>query len=643
MKRVTIAALLLLAGFLSAPSHAQDRRPIPYPVIPDSPFLKAVESGTRTVSGRPGPAYWTNSADYAIAAALDPETSTITGTETAVYHNNSPDPLYMVAVHLRQNLHAEGVVRNRPQKITGGVTLGEITFDGEPIPEVTDFRSVGYRVDGTVMTIRLPSPIAAGDSARFSFAWQYRVPEAGAPRNGTDGEVWFMAYWYPQFAVYDDINGWKADPYMGEGEFYMDHGRYDVRLTVPEGFLVAATGTLQNPGEVLSEQTIGRLEAARVNPEAVVRVVDEEERDPGVSTRRGVAGTLTWHFTAEKVRDFAWGTSARFLWDATVAEVGDRDGDGAADRSDIYAFWRPEAGTWQRSAEFGRFSIEFLSRTFFPYPYPHMTAVEGPMGGGMEYPMMTLIGRSGSDRGLFGVTLHEIAHMYFPMIVGQDEKENTWMDEGLTSFNTAEGSAEFWGDDPWIGERQGYYSIAGTGREVESRRHADRYPLRSSARGIAAYSKPAVSLHALRGLLGNDLFYRAYREYARRWSWRHPQPEDLFNTFEDVVGRDLDWFWTTMFYTTWTLDQSVSSVREDPEGVSIVIDDLGLSPFPAPVRVTYADGTTQETWVSVEPWMQGARTQTVHAPPGTVTRVEIDPDGFLPDVNRNNNVWRKPQ
>ena len=215
------------------------------------------------------------------------------------------------------------------------------------------------------------------------------------------------------------------------------------------------------------------------------------------------------------------------------------------------------------------------------------------------------------------------------------------MDEGLTSFNTAEGSAEFWGDDPWTPDRQSYYFIAGSGQEFESRRHADRYPLGTSARGIAAYNKPAVALHALRGLLGNDLFYRAYREYARRWTYQHPQPEDLFNTFEDVTGRDLDWFWTTMFYTTWTLDQGITDVVESGDGVEVTVTDFGLSPFAAPVRVTYDDGTAEEIWIAVEPWLDGERTQTLRAKAGAVSRVEIDPDRFLPDVNRGNNVWTK--
>ena len=447
-----------------------------------------------------------------------------------------------------------------------------------------------------------------------------------------------MAYWYPQVAVYDDVNGWKADPYMGEGEFYADFATYDVKLTVPEGFLVAATGVLLNDGDVLSEQTTARLAAARSNPEAIVRVVDEE--DLGHATADSKNDLLTWHFRADNVRDFAWGTSDRYLLDATVADVGDLQTDGAPDHAMIYSYWRP-GSAWERSAEFSKFTIEYLSRTFFPYPYPHMTAVEGPLGGGMEYPMMTLIGRARNDRGLFGVTFHEIAHMYFPMIVATDEKENTWMDEGLTSFNTAEGEAEFWNEDPWAGEQRGYLSIAGTGMEYESRRHADRYPVGTAARGIAAYTKPAIALHALRGLLGDEVFYRAFREYAQRWAFRHPQPEDLFNTFEDVVGEDLDWFWRTMFYETWTLDQAVASVVEESGGTRITIRDEGLSPFPVLLRVSYHDGTVEHMRLSVDAWMAGEREQIVIVPRKDVATVVIDPDRYLPDVKRDNNIWSR--
>jgi peptidase M1-like protein len=636
-----VVLLFAIAVATASVAGAQSIRPAPYPVIPDVRFQRAVEAGTRTADGTPGENYWMNTAEYTIEASLSPRTSMLRGRETAVYRNNSPDALSTVAVHLRQNIHAPGAMRNRPIDASGGVTLSRVAVDGQELLETARRNAPGYRVNGTILWIRLAEAILPGQTRSFEFGWSYRVPDVGAPRNGTDGNVFYQAYWYPQFAVYDDITGWKADQYMGNGEFYMDYATYDVTLTVPEGWLVTATGRLQNPDAVLSEQTLSRIETSRENPEYIVRVVDEEDRSAGKSTTESESGSLSWHFQAANVRDFAWGTSASFLWDMTLADVGDRDGDGASDTSEINSFWRPEAASWVRSAEFGKYAIEYLSETFFPYPYPHMTAVEGIIGGGMEYPMMTLIGSMRNDRGLFGVTVHEIAHMYFPMIVGQDEKEDTWMDEGLTSFNTSEASGPFWDDDSWDPRRQGYYRIAGTGDEIESRRHADQYPNGTSARGIAAYNKPAISLHALEGILGHDLFYQAYSEYARRWAFKHPKPYDLFNTFEDVTGQDLDWFWTTQFYTTWTLDQGVASVDASETGVTVTVDDIGLSPYPVLLQATYADGSTRDVVIPVDAWLAGARSQTATFDPGDVVRVEIDPGKFLPDVDRANNVWTK--
>ncbi|MFQ5570834.1 MAG: M1 family metallopeptidase [Rhodothermales bacterium] len=618
---------------------AQSRRPIPYPVIPTPQFQQALEKGTRSSNGMPGPAYWTNTADYTIHATLSPDAKILSGTETVRYHNNSPDALPFVLVHLRQNLHKENAMRNRVVPLTDGMHIAEVRADNHVLLERNSGRQVGYRIRGTVMQIVLPEPVPAGGTLDLAFTWSFEVPEAGAPRMGQDGEVFYLGYWYPQLAVYDDVTGWKADQYMANGEFYMGYGSYDVRITVPEGWVVGATGVLQNPDEVLSEQTRTRLaEAAQTHD--VVTIVGEDERRAGTSTAQSSTGALTWHFTAENVRDFAFGTSNLYAWDATTANVGDHDNDGVNDTSMIHAFYRPGTASWNRSAEFAQFSIEHLSSTVMPYPYPHMTTVEGIIGGGMEYPMITLIGGARNDRSLFGVTYHEISHMWFPMIVGQDEKQYTWMDEGLTSFNTNEGSSAFWQQNSWNPQWQGYYRLAGTGLEVEPMRHADDYPNGTPARGIAGYSKPAVTLHALRGMIGEERFRPAYKEYARRWAFKHPQPYDLFNTFEDLLNQDLDWFWTALFFETWTLDQAVAGVDQSGEQVVVTIEDRGLTPMPVSVRITYEDGRTAEKVVPVDVWLSGARETTVTFEPGAVAQVEIDPGQFFPDVDRENNVWR---
>ncbi len=632
--------LLAFTFFLliSATALAQTR-PVPYPVFPTPQFEQALAAGTRSADGTPGPNYWTNSARYNIVASLDPETATLIGSESITYFNNSPDDLTSLVIHLRQNLHKEGVVRNRPQKLTGGVEVSDLTIDGEPLGEAMRRNEPGYSIDGTLMYVNLPDTLKSGGTLDLSLNWLFKVPEAGAPRMGQDGEIFLVAYWYPQIAVYDDLYGWKADQYMGNGEFYMDFSDYDVSLTVPAGFVVGATGALQNADAVLSDSSLARLERAATSRETV-NIVTAQDRENGVLPTVASEEGVTWQFKAENVRDFAFGTSGAYLWDATIAEVGDTNGDALADTSMIHAFYRPDVSAWPRSAEFGQYAIEFMSEMFFPYPYPHMTAVEGVIGGGMEFPMMTHIGRSRSEQGLFGVTFHEIAHMWFPMIVAQDEKAYTWMDEGLTSFNTAEASGAFWNDSTrWNPDRQSYYRIAGTGFEVEPMRHGDQYPYGTAARGIASYNKPAVALHALRGLVGDQAFMHAYRTYANRWMWKHPTPYDLFNSFEDVLGQDLDWFWTTMFFETWTLDQSIKSVEQNSDGVFVTLEDKGLSPMPLPVRVTYEDGTVEEQVVPVEHWLEGAREITLAFNPGTVAKVEIDAGMFLPDVDRSNNVW----
>jgi hypothetical protein len=613
-------------------------RPLPHPVVVPPSFERAIAQGTRTANGAPGPNYWTNTADYALDAHLEPDSAMLYGSGSIRYQNNSPDSLAQLVLHLRQNLHTEDAVRNRYVPLTAGMQVANVVVAGDTLQEhpLLDLRTgtEGYVILGTRMLIVPAAPVLPGSSIELSMDWQFEVPEAGAPRMGQDGEVFYLGYWYPQLAVYDDVNGWTAELYQGDGEFYMGYGAYDVSITVPEGWLVGATGTLQNPESVLSAPVRQRL-AVATQPDTIVSIVGADERSAGSSTAASDDGTLTWRFRAENVRDFAFGTSAAYVWDAAMAQTGDAD-DGTAM---IHAFYRPDVTPWQRSAEYARFAVEHLSEMLMPYPYPHMTAVEGIIGGGMEYPMMTLIGSNYRPRGLFSVTYHEISHMWFPMIVGQNEKHYTWMDEGTTSFNTAEGASDFYNDDAWESSNQSYFRLAGTDDEMPSMRHADNYPFGTPARGIASYSKPALILHALRGIIGEERFFEAYRTYAERWAYKHPQPYDLFNTFEDVLSQDLDWFWTPTLYETWTLDHAVARVDSSVDSPRVTIADEGLVPMPVPLRVTYADGTTINRMVPVDVWLKGTRETTVNLEPGSVTGVVIDPKWYLPDVDRSDNRW----
>ena len=652
VRPLAAAALALVAACATTPRPAPDaaaaaapsaaERPRPYPVFESPAFRRAVERGTRTRTGRPGARYWTQRAEYALRAELDPATKRLTGQGTVRYHNRSPDTLAWLAVQLHQNLFAPGAARAEATPVTGGMELRSVTAQGATLAAGAASDSTpGYVVEGTVAWLRLPRKLAPGGTADLAFDWAFTVPPDGAPRMGTDGEIFYLAYWYPQMAVYDDVGGWQTDQYLGNAEFYMGYGNYDVSLTVPAGWLVAATGELRNADQVLAAGTRARLAEARRSG-SVVHVVGAAERGAGRATAGG--GKLTWRFTARDVRDFAFGTSDRYLWDATHALARDSAGKSAVDTVMIHSFYRPErtAWAWDQSARYGRHSIEFLSRYLWPYPYPQMTAVDGVVScSGMEYPMMTCIGGPRDTLRLYSVTVHEIAHMWFPMQVGSDERRYAWQDEGLTRFNQAQAMREFFGGYDLEGiARDQYLDLARAGGEVELMRHGDQYPHGTAAYGIASYAKMATNMAALRALVGDERFLRAYREYGRRWINKHPQPYDLWNTFEDVTGEDLDWFWRTWWYETWTLDQAVGAVSAGGDSVSIVVEDRGLAPMPARLTITREGGAVERVEVPVERWLAGARRHTVRV--GTspaIARVEIDAERHFPDADRANNVW----
>jgi hypothetical protein len=604
---------------------------------------RAVARGTRTHTGAPGPKYWQQWADYRLEAELSPISKRLTGKGRVTYYNRSPDTLRLVYVQLLHNIFAPNSRHNTdvPWAVEG-VDLNRVAAQGQELKPRDDEEGVGYKVDGTIMRIQLPRPLPPGGSAEFDFGWRLRIPPDGAPRGGQDGETYYINYWYPQMAVYDDVGGWQTDQYLGTAEFYMGYGNYDVALTVPAGWLVDATGRLQNPSEVLSDQTRARLDSASRSSE-VIHVVTDKDRQAGTSTTSGSNGKLTWRYRAENVRDVAWATSARYLWDATHAVVGDASGDGQPDTTTIYAFYRPEQrmSHWNQSARYSRHSIEFFSRFLSPYPYPHMTAVDGPTScGGMEYPMMTCIGGQWDTLSLYEVTTHEIGHMWVPMIVGSDEKRYAWMDEGLTQFNQSQAMADFFkGFDDEARNRKSYLDFAEMGGEVELMHHGDRYPSYPSY-GVASYYKPATVLVALRNVLGVEQFNRAFREYIRRWAYKHPSPYDFFNTFEHVTGQDLSWFWRTWFFETWKLDQAIDTVTYVGDSVDIVVANSGKAPMPVRLLLTRIDGQVERLALPVEGWLSGERRRSIRAArEPAVRRIEIDPDRDFPDIDRSNQVW----
>jgi hypothetical protein len=659
------AAPLLVAAVLGAAplvgAHAQTRasptadptagggtRPVPGPVYESAGFSRAVTRGTRTRSGVPGAGNWVQHPRYTIQATLDVPRNRIEGRETVVYGNRSPDSLLQIAVHLRQNVFAAASPRREAAPITGGVTLGRVLVDGRTVAPVAGGkqpRDPGqYAVDGTVMWISLRQPLLPGDSLRLEFAWSYTPPPAPADgRQGREDHLYFMGYWYPQIAVYDDVDGWVAEPYLLGAEFYMDPADYDVQLTVPRGWVIGATGTLQNAAAILSSAARDSLAAARGSGR-VVRMLT-----PGATAlrafARGATRTVTWHFTASGVRDFAWGTSDRYAWDVTRALAG-------VDTVDIHSFFRlsAPAAAWRiGGARYTRDAVQQLSTELWPYPYPQMTSMEGVLdGGGMEYPMMTLMQPWADTLSLAGDLMHETGHMWFPMQVGSNETRYPWMDEGFTQYNTAQAMRVLYGEprsaaggrpnDAEIGQRASYLRAARAGQEAPLMLHGDEYP--PGLYYVMQYNKTAQVLAALRAVLGPATFHQAFADYGRRWIGRHPEPWDFFNAIAAAAGRDLSWFWTTWFYQTWPLDQAIDAVTPAGDSVAITIADRGLAPMPVLLAVTRADGRVQQLELPVDVWLGGSRRASVRvAAAPRIVRVEIDPDGAFPDLDRTNQTW----
>jgi hypothetical protein len=571
---------------------------------------------------------------YRLTARLDPRSAQLAGEGTIRYHNRSPDTLRRVAVQLLQNLFTADAPKNENVPLTGGMRLERVTVDGRELARGGDG---GYDIQGTIGWIPLSRPLPPGDSVELGFLWGFRVPPASAPRMGQDGEVFFIAQWYPVMAVYDDANGWQTDPYLGNGEFYYEYGDYDVTLTLPSGWLVTATGELRNPREVLTDSALARLERTRTDT-GVVHIV---WRRDGERTRADADGLLEWRYVARNVRDFAWGTSNRWLWDATRAAVGDPNGDGRADTTMIHTLFRPGAASWELSARFARHAIQFLSRDIWPYPYPHMTAVETTVYG-MEYPMLTAISAVPDAQQLYTVIAHEIVHMWFPMQIGSDEKRYAWYDEGLASYYETRATRDQFGPaagDPAVEGFQNYLRAAGTNVEAPLMTHADKFPT-TAAYVIASYEKPVAIFRALRGVVGDSAFSLAITRHGMWWRNKHPTPYDLWNAFENASRRQLDWFWRTWFYETWTMDLALAGGRVVGDSLEIEIERRQPAPMPAILLVRREGGREDRVVAPAEVWLSGATRHTLRVPATPrVLSVELDPDKMFPDGMRGNDRW----
>ncbi|RUL88706.1 M1 family metallopeptidase [Tautonia sociabilis] len=534
----------------------------------------------RTASGAPGRGYWQQRADHVIDVELDDEARRIIGRETITYTNSSPDPLGYLWLQLDPNHFrpdADAVTTATAPNLDGRVPFDALRrllarrgFDGGVnirSVEASSGDPLAYTINKTMMRIDLPAPLQTGEQFVFSVSWDYAINDSDVIGGRTgfeyfeqDGNcIYEIAQWFPRMAAYTDVNGWQHKQFLGSGEFTLEFGDYLVRITVPDDHVVSATGVLVNPEDVLKPEWIERLEQARTADAPVFIVTPEEAKE---NEKSKPSGKKTWIFRAENVRDFAFASSRKFIWDAQGHDVG-------GNQVMAMSFYPNEGEPlWSKYSTAAIIhTLNVYSRYTFEYPYPVAQSVNGPVGG-MEYPMICFNGPrpeedgTYSERtkyGLISVIIHEVGHNYFPMIVNSDERQWTWMDEGINTF------LQYLAEQEW---EENYPSWRGEPKDIVSyMRSTDQVPIMTNSETILqfgnnAYAKPATALNILReSILGRELFDYAFREYARRWKFKRPQPADLFRSLEDASGTDLDWFWRGWFYTTDHVDIAIDDVK----------------------------------------------------------------------------------
>jgi hypothetical protein len=588
----------------------------------------------RSGSGRPGPKYWQQRADYRITATLDPAKNELRGRETIHYVNHSPDTLPYLWLFVEQNLCEPNSITNQlnqPPLVFLGTSFDFSCQGFNSAPKLESMTIAGREVKrtrfGTTLRVDLATPLASGSAVDVDAAWHFNVPAQGGGRMGHDGPLYEMAQWYPRLVVYDDVKGWNHEPYIGAGEFYLEYGDYDVTLLVPNEDVVAATGELQNPEQVLTAAQRQRLALARHSDTAIAIIRADEAGN--VSKTRPVA-PHAWHFTAHNVRDFAFAAGPGMRWDAS-----------GYDGILIEDLYRPKADKWGEVNRMGREAIKYYSEQWFKYPYSHATTVEGPVEG-MEYPMLTFTPNSPTREDQQWVIAHEFGHEWFPMVVGSNERLYPWMDEGFNTFIDLANAAKYFAGTPYgdsieVHPLHLYAEHAVPGNEQPLMEK----PVEVRDLFWGGYQKPALMMQMLRyEVLGKDRFDAAFREYIRTWAFKHPTPADFFRLMRDESGMELDWFWRDWIFTTARLDQAVDSVSRGADGVtSVHTHNRGSMVMPAELAISFEDGTISTVKLPVEMWNLGDRF--VYRVTGTkpVRSVEIDPRHALPDIDRTNNRW----
>ena len=590
---------------------------------------QAYDKGTRSFNGKVGENYFINKADYSIKAEFDTETRLLKGEEKITYTNNSPDSLKYMYFNLYQDIFKKGNMRDwdiGAVDIHDGVQISKIIYNSEEI--AINSGNVSNR--SSILRIKLPTAIAPDSEAKIEIHWSFTLPGTVPVRMGTYGDKnFFIAFWFPKVAVYDDIVGWNTHGHSGNQEFYNDFGDYEVEITVPGEYNIWSTGVLQNPEDLFTKKYLKRIEESK-ETEDIIHIISAEDREKADILKK--TEKYIWKFKSENTPDFAFAISKTFLWDATSLKSGDR-------RISVNAVYKSDSKDFHEVAEISRNSIKFFSEEIpgLPYPYPHLTAFNG--GGGMEFPGMINDGDAGSRNETLYVTSHEIGHSYFPFYTGLNEQKYAWMDEGLITFFPQFIIKKYTDDEDYVFFKdniRSYNYYAGTFNDVPLMIDSDnigRYAYR-----FQAYARSAISFYLLYEYLGKEKFSKGLRLFTERWKGKHPIPYDLFFTFNEVAGEDLAWFWKPWFFEIGYADLAISKI-DYTDNMKIIVNIENKTGFPVPVNLTavYKDGKTKSFSYDMKIWAKGDKVFKISVPDRYLEKVILNTE-IIPDAYPEDNI-----
>lgn len=614
-------ALLVVIISGSTGAFAQNNLPVPTNI--QATYTK----GTRTAAGAPGKNYWQNSADYNLTINFNPQTRVIDGIDEIVYINNSPDTLKQIWFKLYPNMYKKGILRAmtiKPDDESNGVKISKVEIDRQ------DIDTAKLTVSGTNMIVAAPE-VLPKQKIHFKIQYSYILNKGSHIRTGqVDTGAFFIAYFFPRIAVYDDIDGWNENPYRGTEEFYNDFCHFKVNITVPGNYQVWATGNLMNPAQVYTDRYVKRITDAELSDKVTDIITDSDLKDGNISPRNP---TNTWDFEADSVTDFAFAASDHYLWKSSSLVVDPKTNR----RTRVDAVFNQDHKDYFGVINYARKTVESMSYVFpkWPYPYPHETVFDGLDQ--MEYPMM--VNDNPEEKVFDAVTLtdHEIFHTMFPFYMGINETKYGWMDEGWATIGEWVISPLI---DPTIVDNFAiapYESIAG--KEGDQPIMTLTNQLGSASFEPDSYGKPGMGYYYVRDLLGDELFTKALHYYIREWHGKHPMPYDFFNCMNLVSGQNLNWFWKSWFFDRGAPDLAISKVTLQHSLYTIIITNMGSKPIPIDLTLYYSDGTTELVHQNINAWRNGNKTFTINHLSHKRIKKMVLGTTYDPDINKDNNVW----